>query len=206
LLDFIVEEIAMKDKLLIWLIGVGLAIAYIGVKFRNPILIGLLVAGLGLFSIFSGLQMIIFKRAEVPTSDTLSAHKERYTGLAAQLYGILFIAFGVFIILIALGEWLFHRSAVFQINQLLGNSFGFGVFLTIAGALILIYGIIRLIVGNAAYTETGLRPFERVAGGIYFSLFGLGVLATGMWLIVSPFTLSALIKYWVSLIGKLIPG
>src|SRR5215510_12512837 len=54
-------EHVMKDKLLIWLIGVGLVIAYIGIKFENPIVIGLLLGSVGIYGIVSGIQMIISK-------------------------------------------------------------------------------------------------------------------------------------------------
>jgi len=196
----------MKNRLIIWLMIAGLGIAYIGVKSQNPILLGLIFGGLGLFSIFSGVQMITTKRADVPTSDSFDAHKERYKDLPAQLYGILFIAFGITIILIALGEWLFSENPLFQVEYLLSNSLGIGIFLTIIGALIMVSGIIRLIARNAAYVETKLTPFERIAGGIYFSLFGFGVLVVGTGLILSPSTLKMLYNYLVSLIGKLIAG
>jgi len=197
---------AMKNKLFIWLMLAGLGIAYIGIKFRNPIVIAFVLGGLGLFSIFSGIQMIITKRADVPTSDNFDAHKERHTGFAAQLYGILFVVFGIIIVFITLAEWLFPKTPLFQIEHLLENSLGIGIFLVIAGALVMIFGIIRLIAGNVAYQETGLAPFERVAGGIYFSLFGLGLLGVGIWLILSPSTLKALFQYLISLIGRLIAG
>ena len=77
----------MKDKLLIWLIIVGLGIAYIGIKYQNPIIVGLAIGGAGAYGIFAGFQMIISKHAEVPTSGGRSAHKDYHTGIAAQLWG-----------------------------------------------------------------------------------------------------------------------
>ena len=92
----------MKDKLLIWLIIVGLGIAYLGIKYQNAIVIGLAIGGTGVYGIFAGFQMIVSKRAEVPTGST-TGPMERHTGLTAQLWGFLYILFGVIAILIALG-------------------------------------------------------------------------------------------------------
>ena len=72
----------MKDKLLIWLIIVGLGIVYLGIKYQNPIVIGLAIGGAGVYGILAGFQMIASKRAEVPTSGGGSAHKEYHTGIA----------------------------------------------------------------------------------------------------------------------------
>jgi hypothetical protein len=110
------------------------------------------------------------------------------------------------IILIALGEWLFPENRLFQVEYLLRNSLGMGILVSIVGTLIMVFGIIRLIAGNAAYVETSLTPFERIAGGIFYSLFGFGILVVGAWLTLSPYTLKMLVNYLVSLIGKLIAG
>ena len=70
--------------------------------------------------------------------------------------------------------------------------------------MILLFGVIRLISGNAPYAETKLVPFERVLGGVYSLILGLVILGAGLWLIISPSTLKALFEYLVSLIGKLV--
>lgn len=196
----------MKDKLLIWLIGAGLVIAYIGIKNENPVVIGMLIGGAGLYGIFSGIQMIISKRADIPTSGGGSAHIERHKGLSAQIWGILFVVFGVLIVFIALAMTVFQDSSRSWIENFFSASTGFGWFMAIAGTVLLLFGIMRLISGNTPYAETKLIPFERVMGGFYFLLIGLGLIGIGVWLIVSPSTLKALIYDLVSLLGKLISG
>jgi len=203
---FTVGEFGVKNNLITWLIGAGLVIAYIGIRCRNPIVIGLAVGGLGVFGIFSGIQMIITKRANVPTSDSINAHKERHTGIAAQLWGFLFIMMGAIIVLIALGMTVFPFNSTKWVDVILDNSFSAGLFLISIGLLIAIYGIIRLIAGNAAYVETKLTPFERLAGGLYFLLFGLGILGAGIWVSISPSSMKAFFQFLVSLIGKLFIG
>lgn len=190
----------MKDKLLIWLIGAGLVIAYIGIKYENPVVIGLLLGGSGLYGIFSGIQMIISKRADIPTSGGGSAHVEHHKGLSAQIWGILFVVFGVLIVFIALAMTVYQDSSRSWIENFFSASTGFGWFMTVAGTILLLFGVMRLISGNAPYTETKLIPFERVMGGVYFLLIGLGLIGIGLWLILSPSTLRAFINNLVSLI------
>ena len=193
----------MKDKLLIWLIAAGLVIAYIGIKYQNPIIIGLAIGGAGVYSIFAGFQMIISKRAEVPTG-SITGPVERHTGLTAQLWGFLYIFFGAIAILIALGMSVPGETSKAWVEGFFAKPAGMGWFMIAAGGMILLFGIIRLISGNAPYTETKLIPFERVIGGIYFLILGFAILGAGLWLIVSPSTLKALFEYLVSLIGKLV--
>lgn len=191
----------MKDKLLIWLIGMGLVVAYVGVKYENLVVIGLLLGGIGIYGIFSGIQMIITKRAEIPTSSSTSAHVEQHKGTSAQVWGILFIIFGVLIVLMALAMTVFRDSSQTWIENFFSTSSGFGWFLAVAGGVILLFGIMRLVSGNAPYAETKLIPFERVMGGLYFLFIGLGLIVIGAWLIVSPSTLKSLIDDLVSLIS-----
>jgi|GEM_PF-2748153 len=196
----------MKDKLLIWLIIVGLGIAYLGIKYKNPIVIGLAIGGAGVYGIFTGFQMILSKRAEVPTSGGGSAHKEYHTGIAAQLWGFLYILFGVITILIALGMSVPSETSKAWVETFFARPSGMGWFMTVAGGMILLFGVIRLISGNAPYTETKLIPFERITGGISSSLLGLLILGTGLWLIIAPSTLKVLFEFLFSLIGRLATG
>lgn len=159
----------MKDKLLIWLIVAGLAVAYIGVKYENPTIIGLFISGAGIYGIYAGIQMIISKRADVPTGSSTGPF-EHHTGLTAQLWRFLYILFGAITILIALAFSVFRESSTARVEAIFAKSSGIGWFMTVAGGMILLLGIIRLISGNAPYTETKLIPFERVVGGIYFLL------------------------------------
>jgi len=195
----------MKDRVLLWLIVAGLVIAYIGIKDQNPIIIGLVISGAGAYSIFAGIQMIISKRAEVPTGSS-TGPVERHLGLTAQLWGFLYILFGAIAILIALAMSVFRETSTVWVERFLSTLSGFGVLMVVAGGSILVFGIMRLISGNAPYIETKLVPFERIMGGIYFSLLGAGVFAIGLWLLLSPSTLKAVFNYLVSLIGKLIAG
>ena len=194
----------MKDKLLIWLIAVGLGIAYLGIKYENPIVIGLAIGGTGVYGILAGIQMITSKRAEVPTSGGGSAHKEYHTGIAAQLWGFLYILFGVITILIALGMSVPGETSKAWLEAFFARPSGMGWFMIIAGGMILLFGIIRLISGNAPYAETKLVPFERIIGGISSSILGLVILGIGLWLILSPSTLKAFFEYLISLIGRLV--
>ena len=100
----------------------------------------------------------------------------------------------------------FRDSSTAWVERFFSNASGMGWFLIAAGGMILLFGIIRLISGNAPYSETKLVPFERVTGGIYFSLVGLAILGVGAWLVLSPSTLEAFFEYLVSLIGKLVSG
>jgi hypothetical protein len=193
--SFIPGEFAMKDKLLIWLIIVGLGIAYIGIKYQNPIIVGLAIGGAGAYGIFAGFQMIISRRGEEPTSGGGSAHKEYHTGITAQLWGFLYILFGMITILIALGMSISGETSKAWVDAFFAKPSGMGWFMTAAGGMILLFGIIRLISGNASYTETKLVPFERITGGISFFLLGLVILSAGLWLIISPSSLRHFLNF-----------
>ena len=195
----------MKDKLLLWLIVAGLAVAYIGIKYENPIVIGLFIGGAGVYGIYAGIQMIISKRADVPTGSSTGPF-EHHTSLPAQLWGFLYILFGAITILIALAFSVFQESSTAWVERFFAKPAGIGWFMTVTGGMIFLFGVIRLISGNAPYKETKLVPFERIVGGIYSSLLGAGILAIGLWLLLSPSTLKVVFNYLVSLIGKLIAG
>ena len=169
-------------------------------------MIGLVLGGVGVYGIFNGIKMIISRRADVPTSNGASAHVEHHKGLPAQLWGFLYIAFGVVTILIALAVSVFRDSSTAWVERFFSNASGMGWFLIPAGGTILLFGIIRLISGNAPYSETKLVLFERVTGGIYFSLSGLAILRVGAWLVISPSSSRALFDYLFSLIEKLVTG
>jgi len=179
----------MKNKTLIWLIMVGMAIAYFGIRYRNPVLIFLILGSLGVIGIFGGMQMILTRRADMPASDDLNARKERSVGHLAQLYGILFTLFGIISVMIALALTFQKPTSESWINVSLSDSQGMGLFLSGAGLLIGIFGVIRLMAGNDAYRETKPSPFESATDGIYFSFFGISLLAIGMWIAFSPASL-----------------
>ena len=125
----------MKNRLLIWLIAAGLGIAYLGIMYQNPIVSGLFIGGAGVFSIFSGFQMMISRRAEVPTGD-ISPHIEHHTGLAAQFWGFLYMVFGAIAILIALAMSVFRESVPGWVESLFERSSGIGWLMIVAGGMV----------------------------------------------------------------------
>lgn len=195
----------MKNKTFIWLIMAGGAIAYFGIKYKNPIVIFLILGGLGIFGIVSGIQMILTPRSDVQTSFGLGTQRERYGGHAARLYGILFTLFGMIAVLIALGITFLKTASGRWTSVSLSDSQGMGLFLSGAGLLIGIFGVIRLIAGNEAYRETKPTPSEGAVDGIYFSIFGISLLAIGMWIAFSPASLRVIWESVASFFQKFGP-
>lgn len=170
------------------------ALGLIGRWLSIPIASNLVVMCLGLVCLVEGLRMIITRRASF--SRPGRGYHEEYSGLAAQLWGVLFLFFAVLFCVPALATLFLPGGLESFLKQSLSTPAGWGVLVVGLGAFAAIYGIIRLLAGSAT-TRTGLiATLDNVGdwflGGLAL-LFGLSLAGIGLALILTPDALTALI-------------
>jgi hypothetical protein len=162
--------------------------------------IGLML--LGFSALLSGVQVIVTRQAFfLPTGrQSLKRRAESYSGLAAQLWGVFFVLFGLICVLAALAGLFAPEQAQAVVDQALETPAGWGVLLTILGVFLSLYGLTRLLSGSAS-VSTGFQIQLRDAGYRLFGgvclLLGLALVALGLTLITSPEMLNDLIRQWI---------
>jgi hypothetical protein len=172
-------------------VGAAIVGAAVGIHYRVPIVITLVLLGLAVFSAGAGLQMIIRRQAEIPTSDSTDANREYHTGLSAQLWGILFVMFSVPIGAMGIGYWVYGDSPPAEIVQrLAGSPHVSGLIISTVGLGLVFYGLTRILPGKAGFRETGMGPVQRAMTFVYTSVVGTLVFAAGLVRAVAPGTLT----------------
>ena len=172
-------------------------LAFAGEKFSLPILTNVALLGVGLLMILVGGELIITKRAEFALGGwAYTQAKETFKGLAAQLWGVLFLGLGLLATLVTLVRWIFPAAASSFWNSLQGTPAGLGLVLTGLGLAAILYGIIRLLAGSAGVDLgrlTGLSNIlDRMAGAVVV-LVGLALAFFGLLLIAAPGVVWAII-------------
>ena len=182
-----------------FLLSGGLAFA--GEYFSFPILTNLALLGVGLLVTAVGFELIITKKAEFRIGGwAYTQARETYKGLAAQLWGIMFLGLGLTVIGITVAKWMFPAVAHSLYSNLVGTPAGAGLALTFLGLMAILYGTIRLLAGRL----TGLSNLlDRMAGAV-ICVVGLGLASFGLLLIFSPGIVFALmgqlklrIQHWL---------
>lgn len=177
----------MKNKL--GILGVFLAIggAAIGLHYRNRIATALVLVGLAVFSAVSGLRMIVTRKADIPTSDSLDPHREYHTGLSAVFWGLLFLVFSLPFGALGVAVWIYGAQPPSGIVEGIARSpLASGLIVVIVGAAIGMYGLTRVLPGKAAFRETGIGRVERGFTAVYLSAVGTFVVAAGLVRILAP--------------------
>jgi hypothetical protein len=197
------------NRRMLWLqlvlLGLGGALLYTGGQLGQPTLtkvgISLGIASIGTFVLVSGIQAIVTKKLGYEPRRSNFGRREFYTGLTAQLWGILFIAFAVLLFILAGITWLYPGGAEAFWADLLGKPMGWGIILLCIGLTVTTTGIIRLLAGSAGY-YTGLADFVERISGIIPLLIGLGMTTIGLLLLVLPEMVTSLAQQTITSIGQ----
>ena len=177
----------MKNKLILFGLLIVILGAAAGIHYRIPIVVTAVCVGLALFSAVSGWRMIATRTAVIPTSDSFDAHKEYHTGLAAQLWGVLFLMFSVPLAAFGIGYWLYGDNPPSAItNRLITSPLISGLAIIAAGVGIVLYGLTRLVAGKYTFVETRTGRVERTLVGVYAVIMGLLVAAAGAVRVAAP--------------------
>jgi hypothetical protein len=172
-----------------WLELIFLLLAFVlmvaGAQLSLPVLTNLGGVSIGAFALVGGIQAIRTRRLGFETRQRNFGPRSIYTGLAAQLWGVLFIAFAILVFILA-GVALFYPGGPGAFwAVILGKSWGWGIILTGIGLTAMVSGIIILMAGSAGYYK-GLADLVEHLSGFLPLFIGLGVTAIGFLLLIVP--------------------
>jgi hypothetical protein len=182
-------------------------LALLGQRLSVPFLINLGLLCLGLMLVIMGGELIITRRAEFAIGGFAYIQAvETFTGLAAQLWGVMFLGVGLAMIVAILARWLAPEAVHGWYSGLVGTRAGLGLALCALGLFAGLWGTIRLLAGSAGLDLGRMTRLsnivDRVGGGIAL-LAGLGLLGAGVLLIVAPGTVaSAWAKLWIRILQR----
>ena len=181
----------MKNKLIIAAIALAMFVTWIGVHYRIPAIIALVLSGLAVVAFVAGIRMIVTRRAEIPTGGGPNPYLEYHAGLGAWLWGVLYILMSVCLGAMAAGFWVYgNEPPTDVVNRMFASPIISGAVTVTVGAAIGMYGLTRLVSGNAPFVETKLPPIERVLGGVYSCILGPLIVVAGLVRAMAPGTLT----------------
>ena len=189
-----------SDWLEIGFFGLGFVFLYAGAHFHISALTNLGGICIGAFPLVAGIQAIRTKRLGFETHQRDFGPISTYKGLAAQLWGFLFITFAVLIFILVGIAWFYPEGNEAFWSAFLDKSWGWGFILICAGLTVMVMGIITLISGSAGYYKGLADQIQRFSGLIPF-IIGLGVAAVGVMLVFFPESLSSLLLGVMNTIG-----
>jgi len=164
-----------------------------GIHYEIPVVIALVLVFLAVFSAVCGIQMIVTRKADIPTSDSFDPHREYHTGLSAQLYGLLFVMFSVPIGAFGILYWMHGGDPPGEIiDSMVKSPLISGVAIVAVGAGLAMYGLTRVLPGKAAFVETKISLFERSLNAIYLCGVGAVLMLAGIVRVAAPGTLTRL--------------
>jgi hypothetical protein len=177
----------------LFLVAGGLSL--LGQRLSLPVLVKLGLLCLGVMLVIMGGELIITKRAEFAIGGFAYIQAvETFTGVAAQLWGVMFLGLGLAVIVAILAQWLAPEAVRGWYSGLVGTKTGLGLALCALGLFAGLWGTIRLLSGSAGLDlgpTTGLSNIvDRVGGGIAL-LAGLGLLGVGVLLVFAPGTVAS---------------
>jgi hypothetical protein len=184
------------------LLLLAFVLLFAGTRLGLPLLTNLGGLSIGAFALVGVLRAIITKKLGFETRQRNFGRREMYTGLAAQLWGILFIAFAFLVFILVGAAWLYPGGAEAFWSGLLGKTWGWGIILLGIGLVLVVNGVIQLLAGSAGYYQGLADQVERV-GGVLPLLFGSGLSVVGVLLIIAPGWLMSLARYSMNSISQL---
>jgi hypothetical protein len=176
---------------------------FIGVQFSLPPFTYLSLMFIGLTALLAGIQVIVSKEAFfLPIGDqALRRRSELYSGVAAQLWGIIFILLGLGFVLGGAAAVFIPEQAQATFDRLFDSAAGWGILITVIGIFIALYGLTRLLAGVAAVGSKARLRFHdvgyRLLGG-FLLLLGVMLIGIGVLLLTAP---EILVEFVMRLLG-----
>jgi hypothetical protein len=153
-----------------------------------------LATALGIFCLAavmgkSGIEMLLRRRAEFNTQRWGPGPKEVFTGAAAQLYGVWFLAAATLLLVLGISALIYSGGMQTFWTIVLATPRGWGALLIVIGGLIAIRGVARMLAGTAS-VDYGLPASVGAAlartGGAVVTTVGSVLVALGLWLVLAP--------------------
>ena len=183
----------MKNKLIMLGLIAVIGSAAAGLHYRIPLVIVLVCIGLAVFSAVTGVQMIVTRKAVIPTSESFDSHKEYHSGLSAQFWGVLFLMFSVPLGAFGVLYWRYGDDPPAEVmGRLISSPLVSGLAAIAVGIGIVMYGLTRVLPGKAGFVETRIGPFERTLSAVYYSIVGGLVALAGFVRALAPGMLTRL--------------
>jgi hypothetical protein len=158
----------------------------------------------GVLALLVGLEVIVTQETSFfRLWDDYVVGSEVYSGCAAQLWGLMFVLFGLGLALGALAALVRPQQAQAVLDQALEEPWGWGILIGGLGVFVTLYSLARLLAGGAAtvygFWQRVRHVGYQVLGGVYL-LISAGLVALGLMLISSPEILNAFIHQWAPLL------
>ena len=171
------------------LLAVGLGFA--GQELSVAVLMNQVMVCFGLLLILLGLEEIVTRLSAYQIAGWGSSQAvETYQVLAAQLWGLIFAALGVMIIIVSLTNWIAPASGPGMWTDLLNGKTAAGLVLGTVGAMATLNGLISVLRGGSTGTKTGhlatVSSLLDRLGGTVALVFGLGMSALALILLMAP--------------------
>jgi hypothetical protein len=186
-----------SDWLELGFLVLGFVLLYTGIRLNFPILTNLGNISIGVFALVGGIQAIIIKRLGFETRQRNFGPREMYTGLAAQLWGILLIAFAMLVFILTGIAWFYPGGTEAFWSNFLGRPWGWGIISLCIGLPVMVSGIIHLLAGSAGYYKGLADLVERISGVIPL-VIGSGLAFLGLLLILVPTLVMSLAQQMLS--------
>jgi hypothetical protein len=176
---------------------------FAGERFDLPPLLFLGVISLGGLGLVVGVEVIV--KREASFNIRRANHvigSENYSGCAAQLWGFMFVLFGLGLVLGALAGLFQPQQALAIVDQAFATPLGWGILSTVLGIFTATYGLTRLLAGGAIAARNLLghaRDMGYRLFGILCILIGGGLVVLGLTLIFSPEKLTTFLRQWIPL-------
>jgi hypothetical protein len=174
-----------SDWMEIALFGLAVVLLYAGVKLGLPLLTNLGGLCIGAFGLVAGIQTLRTKHLGFETRQKNFGPITTYTGLAAQLWGALFLAFAGLVFVLVGVAWFYPGGAEAFWSSFFATSWGWGFILIAAGAAFGVSGLATLLAGSGGYYK-GLQDRVIRASGFLPLFFGMALAALGLFLILFP--------------------
>jgi len=176
---------------------------FAGERFDLPSLLFLGVMSLGGLGLVLGVEVIVKRQASfsIRRADHVIG-SESYSGCAAQLWGLMFVLFGLGFILGALAGLFQPREARGMVDQAFATPLGWGILSSVIGIFLSTYGLTRLLAGSAGVARNLLGHARNVGYrlfGLLCLLIGGGLVVLGLALIFAPETLTTFLRQWIPL-------
>jgi hypothetical protein len=180
------------------LFAVGGGLVYLGQEWAVPGATEIGTACIGLLMIVGGIDIILKRIAVLRAEGWVQAGiVDTYSGLAEILWGIVFFWLGALVIAVVLRMWLQPAGAGDFWKSLLDTPTATGVILATIGLMTVLNGLIRALAGSGTVNPKrwggAALLLDRLAGALVF-LFGMGLSAAAVMLLVAPVFVSTTLE------------